>query len=1201
MQAPVAVPELLSTLERVFVATGSRGPRSLEVYGAVPPLGCALAAHVVRASGHGDNHAGLADLVLYVVTDADQIESRKSAIEFFLGKQPHNDDPLAPPAVMELPAPEGSPYAEVQPDRRNTMQRLSVLYRLVHGLAPSVLVASAAALFRRVIPPQPFSRLCGAVEAGATVDRDALIGNLARIGFGRTQVVDDPGTFAVRGSVIDVFSPLYRHPVRIELFGDEVESLRLFDANTQRTLRPIDRMVFHAVRETITSEGADPRGRILAAADQASCPSSKTRNILERIEAGEDFLGIEALAPVFHARMASFFEFLPNKTKLVIEDPGATVEEARRNLARLSESAARRTAEQQLVLAPHEFLLDEDLARSALLERSRIELHTVEIEARTSDAGESPSLRLRLDAVPTTGLRAQLLSERGEGDIGHAFARQARAWLDKDYRVCVVAPGRGHAERLSAVLSAMGLSPTLNPDEGRHALKDLVDGSDNGDDGSQRLDILTGPLTHGFHLASDRLIVITEEDIFGPRAHRPPPQSPNASFGDLAGIAEGDLVVHDEHGVGRYRGLAKIAIRGVTQDFLQLEYGGGALYLPVYRVGVVHRFVGGSPETVRLDKLGGATWIEKRRRVSAETRKMAEELLQLYAQRRALPGHAFPGPDVMFQEFEESFSFEETPDQDRAIRDVLADMQTETPMDRLICGDVGYGKTEVALRATLLAVLGGRQVAVLAPTTVLVEQHLMTFTERLRDFPVRVASLSRFRMPAEQKSIVRELEAGKIDVVIGTHRLLSRDVHFKKLGLLVIDEEQRFGVTHKERLKEMRSQVDVLTLTATPIPRTLQMGLAGLREFSFIATPPIDLLAIRTFVCHFDRELLGQAIAHELGRGGQVFFVHNRIEDLAKWTKEIRAIAPKARVAMAHGQMTDGKLEKVMIDFVDGRHDILCCTTIIESGLDIPRANTMIVHHADRFGLAQLYQLRGRIGRSRERAFCYLVVPADQRLTAEAAQRLAVLQRFTELGAGFQVATADLEIRGAGELLGAKQSGLVAAVGFDTYARILEKAVAELRGQPIRAEHDPEISVDVPAFLPDDYIPDAGQRLDFYRRLAQAGAEDDILEIVAELEDRYGHLPEEAELLREVMIDKTLVRNIGARGYELGAMRLVLSLGSDPHLDPSKVMKLVQTQGSRWKLSPDMRLSYSFTEDERKDRMTTARARLREIFSYIVA
>jgi transcription-repair coupling factor (superfamily II helicase) len=570
--------------------------------------------------------------------------------------------------------------------------------------------------------------------------------------------------------------------------------------------------------------------------------------------------------------------------------------------------------------------------------------------------------------------------------------------------------------------------------------------------------------------------------------------------------------------------------------------------------------------------------------------------MQLYAQRAALSGHAFPPPDAVFSAFEETFPFDETPDQAKAIETVLADMQAGVPMDRLICGDVGYGKTEVALRASLLAVLGGKQVAVLAPTTVLAEQHFVTFSERLGDFPARVAVLSRFRSKAEQQQTVASLADGKLDIVVGTHRLLSRDVRFKDLGLLVIDEEQRFGVSHKERLKELRTQVDVLTLTATPIPRTLQMAMGGLREISIIATPPADRLAIRTFVCRWDKELLGEAIRRELGRGGQLFFVHNRIEDLAEQAKRIREIAPEGtRVAVGHGQMPEGELEKVMVDFVDGRHDILCCTTIIESGLDIPRANTMIVNHADRFGLAQLYQLRGRIGRSRERAFCYLVVPEETRMTPDAKQRLAVLQRFTELGAGFQVATHDLEIRGAGELLGERQHGAVAAVGFETYAKILEEAVAELKGEPIKPEHDPEIAVDVPAFLPDDYVPDTGQRLEFYRRFAQARDEDDVRATLAELGDRYGELPEEAVLLGEVMVDKTLVRALGARGYELTASRMVLSLGTDTALDPAKVMKLVSAKGSRYKLTPDMRLSYGFDESEKRDHMAAARSRLQAL------
>ncbi len=714
--------------------------------------------------------------------------------------------------------------------------------------------------------------------------------------------------------------------------------------------------------------------------------------------------------------------------------------------------------------------------------------------------------------------------------------------------------------------------------------------------------MLVGPLRRGFALPADHLIVVAEEEIFGARSHRETHPVKAPALGDLAEIAEGDFIVHDEHGIGRYRGLKKLTVRGVPQDFLQLEYDGGSIYLPVYRIGLVHRYTGGETDAVRLDKLGGKTWQEKRRRVSAEAKKIAEELLQLYAQRAALAGHAFPGPDAVFRAFEETFPFEETPDQEKAIETVLGDMQHGVPMDRLVCGDVGYGKTEVALRATLLAVLGGKQVAVLAPTTVLAEQHFVTFSERFSDFPVRVAVLSRFRTKAEQQATVAALASGKIDVVVGTHRLLSRDVRFKDLGLFVVDEEQRFGVTHKERLKELRTQVDVLTLTATPIPRTLQMAMGGLREISIIATPPADRLAIRTFVCRFDRDLLGEAIRRELARGGQIFFVHNRIENLAAEAQKIRELSPPGtRIAVAHGQMPEGELEKVMVDFVDGRHDILVCTTIIESGLDIPRANTMIVNHADRFGLAQLYQLRGRIGRARERAFCYLVVPEETKMTPEAKQRLAVLQRFTELGAGFQVATHDLEIRGAGELLGERQHGAVAAVGFETYARILEEAVAELRGEPIKPEHDPEITVDVPAFLPDDYLPDAGQRLDFYRRFAQARDEDDVRATLAELADRYGPLPDEALLLGEVMIDKTLVRALGALGYELGPARLVLSLRSETPLDPGKVLKLVQGKGSRFKLTPDMRLSYAFDEAEKRDRMAAARARLTQLVALTAA
>jgi transcription-repair coupling factor (superfamily II helicase) len=1163
--------------------------RAVELYGASGSLGAALAANL-------SDHPTL----LYVVPDEDTAEARAHDLGFFLPASPASDDPLAPPTVLELPAPDSSPYAEMQPDRRTTLRRMAALFRLSQGFAPRVLVASAASLFRRVVPRAPFDTLCQVITSKTTLDREATIAALVRAGFSRAPVVEDAGTFAVRGAVIDLFPPVYRHPVRIELFGDEIESIRLYDAATQRTLRPLEAVHLHPVRETIQTAGADPRTKILAAADAAVYPSSKTRRLLEQVDEGELFFGIEALAPAFHAQMVPLFDYLPADALCVIEDPEAVVEEARRQESRLRELAAARHVEHRLALPEHEFVLGEEEAALALQARHRLEIRPVEI-ARFDETPAAPP-RVRIESSPHTSLRGELREARAhvteqkdEIDVGKPLRERLRDWLDRGNRVRIVAPSRTHADRLAALLRALGLATSVL---GHGEASELFASTAGGP-----LAVVVGPLRRGFALPADRLIVVAEEEIFGARAAREArPASKATGLGDLGEIAEGDLVVHDEHGIGRYRGLKKLTVRGVPQDFLQLEYDGGAIYLPVYRIGLVNRYSGGETDAVRLDKLGARTWQEKRRRVSAEARKIAEELMQLYAQRAALAGHAFPAPDAVFRAFEETFPFDETPDQEKAIETVLADMQNGVPMDRLICGDVGYGKTEVALRATLMAVLGGKQAAVLAPTTVLAEQHFVTFSERFSDFPVRVAVMSRFRTKAEQQATLAALAAGKLDVVVGTHRLLSRDVRFHDLGLLVVDEEQRFGVTHKERLKELRTQVDVLTLTATPIPRTLQMAMGGLREISIIATPPADRLAIRTTVCRFDRDLLGEAIRRERARGGQIFFVHNRIEDLAEQAGKIREISPEGtRIAIAHGQMPEGELEKVMVDFVDGRHDILACTTIIESGLDIPRANTMIVNHADRFGLAQLYQLRGRIGRSRERAFCYLVVPEETKMTPEAKQRLAVLQRFTELGAGFQVATHDLEIRGAGELLGERQHGAVASVGFETYARILEEAVAELRGEPIKQEHDPEISVDVPAFLPDDFVPDAGQRLDFYRRLARARNEDDVRATLAELEDRYGALPEEALLLGEVMIDKTLVRSLGALGYELGPARLVLSLRGDTALDPTKVLKLVQAKASRFKLTPDMRLSYAFDDGEKRDRMAAARARLTQLVALTAA
>ncbi len=623
-------------------------------------------------------------------------------------------------------------------------------------------------------------------------------------------------------------------------------------------------------------------------------------------------------------------------------------------------------------------------------------------------------------------------------------------------------------------------------------------------------------------------------------------------------------------------------------DTLQLEYDGGSLYLPVYRLGEVQRYVGADGHPPRLDKLGGATWEATQSKVSRNVRALAEELLQIYAQRASLPGHRFPPADDQFHELEATFPFDETPDQEDAIAAVLADMEADRAMDRLICGDVGYGKTEVAVRAVFRCVQGGKQACVLAPTTILVEQHFRTLSQRLAGFPLTVARLSRFQSKADQIDTVRKLAMGGVDVVVGTHRLLSPDVRFKDLGLLVIDEEQRFGVAHKERIKKAKTQVDVLTLTATPIPRTLHLAMAGVRDLSIIATPPADRRAVRTFVSRVDDTTVREAIERELERGGQVFFISPTIgqavadpslhapsgtkrrsprdddRSLQDWAEYLHELVPTGRIGIGHGSLSAEALENVMMQFVRGELDILVATTIVESGLDIPRANTMFVARADAFGLAQLYQLRGRIGRSKDRAYCYLLVPEPEHLTEGARRRLETLQRFTELGAGFQIASQDLEIRGGGELLGAKQSGSIAAVGFDRYIKMLETSVAELRGEPIHSDVDPELTVDVPGFIPDDYIPDPGQRLELYKRLSAIADDDELAQVMAEIADRYGPVPDDTIILGELMAQKALARRLGALTLEVSASRVAIALADNSVVGPAALK-------AGWRQLPDGR------------------------------
>ena len=1136
-------------------------------------------------------------LVVVVAPDDAAARRLEADVRFFWGR---SHDPAATlDEIAPLPGVDVSPYADLSPDRATLVERVATLYRLTQdALRPRVVVTSAEALVRKTFAPAELAPRGRAIRAGDTVDRDELAAFLVANGWARTPVVDEVGTFAVRGGVIDLYAPLAPHPVRVELFGDEVESLRWFEIESQRTLRPIDRLHVHPVRETITTGARDVRARLRAYADEIAFPSKATRRLIEQLEAGAVFVGIEGLTPAFHDAMAPPAAAIPASARWLVVDPAA----CRRVIADAWLDAERRHAERaggkQLTYPPAAHLATADEAGLFGAPR-RIELPSLEVVDGPPDASAAGAdvARVRVEVDNLHVLRQELAHARTFGDTEHAEPLLARlaTWRARGVRVAIACDSQGRTDRLLGVLAARGVDVRVAaPDERPTAHPGVT--------------LVPGAPAHGFAAPADGVALVTAADIFGERPHhRAAARRARAKDALLGGVADfsqlapGDYLVHQRHGVGRYHGLERLAVAGAADvEALKLEYDGGTLYLPVYRLGEVQRYVGAEGHAPRLDKLGGQTWEATRTKVARHVRALAEELLQLYAQRAALPGHRFPPADDAFRELEARFPFDETPDQAAAIDAVLADMEAPRAMDRLVCGDVGYGKTEVALRAIFRCVQGGKQACILAPTTVLVEQHHRTMTERFAGTGVELGKLSRFQSKAEQLDVVRRLAEGKLDAVVGTHRLLSADVRWKDLGLLVIDEEQRFGVAHKERIKKTRTQVDVLTLTATPIPRTLHLAMANLRDLSIIATPPADRRAVRTFVSRIDDATIGEAIRRELERGGQVFFItptiggmpqpkrdHRLPNDLDlvpkrktrprdddraidEWAAYVRELVPEARVGIGHGALPAEELEQVMVKFVRGELDVLVATTIVESGLDIPRANTMFVARADAFGLAQLYQLRGRIGRSKERAYCYLLVPEPEHLTDDARRRLETLQRFTELGAGFQIASRDLEIRGGGELLGAKQSGSIAAVGFDQYVRMLEAAVAELGGAPIHRAIDPELAVETPGFIPDDYVPDPGQRLELYKRLSAVDTDDELAAVMGEITDRYGPPPGDVVLLGELMGVKAIARALGALALEISSTRVAVAIALDnPILQP-----LIQ---AGFRKLPDGRFAISLT------------------------
>jgi transcription-repair coupling factor (superfamily II helicase) len=1164
-------------LRDVAARAGALGAGRLDVAGVRGSAAAAVAAAIARAGRH----------VVLVTSELDSARRAAEDVGFLVRGASDDAEETGEGEVLLYAAAESSPYAEVNPDRRAAMSRMATLSHLAHERPWSVLVVPAGALARKVVPRRELARRARRIVQAEEIDRAALVESLAQAGYLRVPVVEDPGSFAVRGALLDVWSPSSEAPVRVELYGDMVLSIRPFDPVEQTTRKDapeLDELWLSPVREALLDDGtiARARARVTQLAEAMDWPTTKTRALVDDVTSGRAFFGADGYLPAYYEDLDPLFAYVPPDTVVVLDDPPAVTRAVREELARAAADAAQKERVAPTFL-PAAFYRDEEAIARDLAARAVVPLHRTPVagEAEGEGLGAFESAREPLDLAArdhedlTRAVKAAR-SSKGKSATLAPLVRRIAHWREHGLRVFVTARAQTQAERLVTLLRHQGVDC--------RARLAAFDPSWLDDQSARDVQVVVGPLARGVVLPADGLVLVTEEEIFGARVHRrreraraSPADPARPRLEDLRRLTPGDYVVHAEHGIGRYQGLMHKAVGGLTVDLLCIEYAGGdKLYLPVWRLNQLEPYVGGEGAQPRLDRLGGSTFARTKARVAREVRKMADELLRLYAERRALPGDALPAADDDYRAFEATFPFDETADQARAIDEVNRDLESPRPMDRLVCGDVGFGKTEVALRAAFRVAMSGKQVALLCPTTVLAQQHLRTFEARVSGYPITIKALSRFQSKREQEQTILGLKEGKVDIVIGTHRLLSKDVHFKSLGLLVVDEEQRFGVTHKERIKQLRAQVDVLTLTATPIPRTLQLAVAGLRDLSLITTPPADRRAVRTIVTRWDDHVVREAVQRELARGGQVFYVYNRIDELYERAQRLQQLVPAARIAVAHGQMSESALEETMLDFVDGRHDVLVSTAIVESGLDIPRANTMIIDRADLFGLAQLYQLRGRVGRGKERGYCYLVVPPPSAMTDEARSRIEALERHTELGSGFQIASLDMELRGAGDLLGAEQSGNVAHVGFDLFCRMLEEAVHELRGEPVVHDVDPELSVDVEALLPEDYVTDVGVRLSLYKRLAGAVDEAHVADIAAEMEDRFGAPPEPARRLVKLMALKTELRRLRVLGCEADARSVTLHLRDDTPLDPAKVTALIRKTHGAWKLTPDMRLTRRF-------------------------
>jgi transcription-repair coupling factor (superfamily II helicase) len=1117
--------------------------RSAGLQALIQCLDGGAAASVLRLSGLTLTAKAAYSAVLQRATGRQQIliadgskqaEALFPAIATFCGLLDVTHPPLLLPALDVLPGQGMSPHAEILAARAEALDRLS------KGDAGIVVMPIAAAL-ARTHAPQFYRQLTVSLRLHEETPLDDLSSHLESIGYERHDPVEMAGEYSIRGGILDVFPPGHDEPVRVEFFGDEIESIRRFDPATQRSTHKLTECVLQPLTEFQKS-----RATLAQLAENMRAAGLRG---LDLPAEGEAFAGWETLVPGIQPRESTILDFF-HKPIVVIDEPELTAAAADRLWIRLQAAPEYARAEAGMIgWAP--FL---ELAHA----HNVVETRLIEI----GESGDADGNSFHIQTRPSLAFH---------GNLQFAI-KEAKTLIEAGSHIAFFAPTAGELERIADVFTEYGIPYQI--DLGGGIVPEHL--RERAQPASAAAALIRGDIAHGTVFPEAGLVIFGAEDLFDSpdTAAKPIRLSAGAFSADQFDLKAGDYVVHAEHGVGQFLGIREIAQGDTKGDYMLLEYAGGnKLYVPLARMDLVQRFRGEGEAKPQLDRMGGATWARTRTRIKTKMRDMAEELLKLYAQRKLAQGFAFSADSNWQREFEDAFEFTETRDQKTAIADIKRDMESPQPMDRLLCGDVGYGKTEVVMRAAFKALGDGKQVAVLAPTTVLCFQHFETFKKRFQSFPIRMEMFSRFRGAKDIKAGLEDLAHGKVDMALGTHRLFSKDVVWKDLGLVIIDEEQRFGVKHKERLKEISAKVDVITMSATPIPRTLHMSLLGLRDMSVIETPPRDRLAIHTVVAALSPELVRSAIEMELARGGQVYFVHNRIDSIWQRAAMVQELFPQIRIGVGHGQMAEADLERVMLGFMRHEYDVFVSTTIVENGLDIPLANTMIIEHAERYGLSELYQLRGRVGRSNRRAYCYLLIEAGIELTEVARKRLAALKEFSDLGAGFRIAALDLELRGAGNLLGGEQHGHINAIGFDMYIRMLEDTVRELRGEEVAPEIHSAINLGLDLRIPSGYISDENQRLRAYKRIAQSGTAEERVRLEQEFADRYGPVPDDIRYLMRYSAIKTMAEKIGIEAIDRRGSVLNVKFHEKTTVDGEKLMALVAgTRGAQFTPAGVLRL-----------------------------